>query len=71
MKVGDLIQRLQDFPQDMEVCIFDDEENFFTDNGKGSYYGIYPVFSVHNFSDKFVVPDNPERLALAFQKSGD
>lgn len=43
MKVQELIKKLQEFPQDTEVRIFDWRKNLYDDNGDGtaSYSGIY------------------------------
>lgn len=43
MKVSELIKKLQEFPQDMDVKIFDWRKNLSEDSGDGSGAGIYDV----------------------------
>ena len=43
MKVSELIKKLQEFPQELEVRIFDWRKNLSEDLGDGSYAGIYDI----------------------------
>ena len=43
MKVSELIKKLQEFPQDLEVKIFDWRKNLNEDWGDGSSAGIYDI----------------------------
>lgn len=47
MKVKDLIQRLSDFPEDMEVCIFDHVKNTADASDEPTSAGIYKDFDVY------------------------
>lgn len=43
MKVSELIKKLQEFPKDMDVRIFDWKKNLSEDCGEGSSSGIYEL----------------------------
>mgnify|MGYP003484590225 CR=1 FL=1 len=43
MKVSELIKKLQEFPKDMDVQIFDWKKNLSEDFGEGSSAGIYEL----------------------------
>lgn len=52
MKVSELIKKLQEFPQDMDVKIFDWRKNLSEDYGDGSSAGIYDIeVSVEDLSE--------------------
>lgn len=52
MKVSDLIKKLQEFPQDLEVKIFDWRKNLNEDWGDGSSAGIYDIeVSMDNYTE--------------------
>lgn len=52
MKVSDLIKKLQEFPQDLEVKIFDWRKNLNGDWGDGSSAGIYDIeVSMDNYTE--------------------
>jgi hypothetical protein len=52
MKNADLIKKLQEFPLDMEVCIFDIELNEEHASEEPSSEGVYPKISVYEMYDK-------------------
>ena len=52
MRVSDLIKKLQEFPQDLEVKIFDWRKNLNEDWGDGSSAGIYDIeVSMDNYTE--------------------
>ena len=52
MKVSDLIKKLQEFPQNLEVKIFDWRKNLNEDWGDGSSAGIYDIeVSMEKYSE--------------------
>lgn len=52
MKVSDLIKKLQEFPQDLEVKIFDWRKNLNEDWGDGNSAGIYDIeVSMDNYTE--------------------
>ena len=52
MKVSELIKKLQEFPQELEVKIFDWRKNLNEDWGDGSSAGIYDIeVSMDNYTE--------------------
>jgi hypothetical protein len=51
MKNSDLIKALQQYPDDMEVTIFDHKKNLMDDCGDGSSEGVYSNFEVGLLND--------------------
>lgn len=62
MKKEDLIKKLQELPDGIEVCLFDWRKNLGDDHGDGSYEGIVSDFEVeHQKLDK----DDAEHWEIA------
>jgi hypothetical protein len=61
MKVSELIEKLKELPQDLEVRVFDVRKNFSWDNGDGeSELGIYE-FDIEHCNEV-----DPQWVALGF-----
>jgi hypothetical protein len=66
MTVKQLIEKLQELPQEKQVCIFDHKNNLSGDWGEGSSIGIYTEFNVYEMPQDSV-PDGRETwVALEF-----
>lgn len=52
MKVKELIERLKEMPQDMNVCIFDMRKNLFCGGGDSVCYGVEDIEAIE------IVPDD-------------
>jgi len=64
MKNSELIKKLQEFPSDMEVAIFDHRQNLFNHDDDGSGIGIHTEFKV------WAPKADPEKfIALTFDNS--
>jgi len=50
MKVSELIKKLKDLPNDLEIRIFDDRKNLFTADEDGSSEGIETITGVGSIS---------------------
>jgi division protein CdvB (Snf7/Vps24/ESCRT-III family) len=51
MKVNELIQKLQNFDQDLDVVVMNLNLNAANDDSEGSVEGIYPEFDVELMQD--------------------
>ena len=54
MKNVDLINKLKEYPEDMEICVLDFLTNLENDWGDGSSVGLYKDFEVELFDDGYV-----------------
>jgi len=76
MKNSELIAKLQEYPADMEVAVFDWQQNGYDDTGDGSLVGIHPDFEIDRVNSddeieafKELYPDEPQLkpwIALLF-----
>ena len=64
MTTSELIEKLQQMPQDKIVCIFDYLENEKDDDGDGSTTGFYEEFDVDTLKNE---EDGLEIVVLAFK----
>jgi hypothetical protein len=69
MKVRELINLLDHYDPEMEVCIFDHKYNLKEDYGDGTSAGVYPDFEVAPMTHDAIPEGTPEWLALSFDNS--
>ena len=64
MKKEQLIQKLQELPDGIEVCVYDFKLNIQEASGDGSGAGIYPNFDIELFTKEDVAEDSEPFAAL-------
>lgn len=66
MKLKEVIEKLNQFDPEMEVCIFDHKYNLQEDHGEGTGAGVYSNFEIHKIGKEDIPDGSPEWVALSF-----
>lgn len=69
MKVKDLIEQLEKFPSDLNVCAFDYKKNGEEADEDGAYSGIYDELSVYKMSGTDIVKYSTPFVAISFKNN--
>lgn len=69
MKVKDLIEQLQKYPSDLDVCAFDYKKNGEEADEFGAITGIYDELSIYEMGGSDILKGSTPFLAISFKNN--